>query len=192
MVLSNSHCRIVNGMLFGARACLSPNANARPEGREPSLVVVHGISLPPGEYGGPWIDDLFLNRLDANAHPYFTDIASLHVSAHVLIRRDGTAVQYVPFHRRAWHSGESVFMGECGCNDFSIGIELEGCDTDTYTAGQYQRLAALCRALQREYPAIRRDRIVGHSDVSPGRKTDPGAFFDWSRLMREMDSQDIS
>jgi AmpD protein len=168
--------------LVDARHVLSPNCDDRPADSEISLIVVHGISLPPGEYGGPWIDDLFTNRLDHDAHPYFAGIKDLRVSSHVLIRRDGELVQYVPFTRRAWHAGQSCFRGRQACNDFAIGIELEGQDDVPYADVQYQRLAELITVLRRRFPAIRADSIVGHSDIASGRKTDPGAAFDWPRL----------
>lgn len=165
-----------------ARRLLSPNCDCRPEGCEISLIVVHGISLPPGEYGGPWIDDLFSNRLDAGAHPYFADIADLQVSSHVLIRRDGELVQYVPFSQRAWHAGLSSYQGRDACNDYAVGIELEGQDEEPYEAVQYQRLAELITALRGRFPSIAAEAIVGHCDVAPGRKSDPGQSFDWTRL----------
>lgn len=168
--------------LMNVRHVLSPNCDDRPAGSEISLIVVHGISLPPGEYGGPWIDDLFTNRLDHRAHPYFAEIQGLRVSSHVLIRRDGELVQYVPFIRRAWHAGQSCYRGREACNDYAIGIELEGQDDTPYTDVQYQRLAELVGVLRRRFAAIRADAIVGHSDIAPGRKTDPGAAFDWVRL----------
>jgi AmpD protein len=168
--------------LNDVRRVVSSNCDSRPPGVEVSLIVVHGISLPPGEYGGPWIDRLFTNRLDPDAHPCFRDVAGLRVSAHVLIRRDGELVQYVPFTRRAWHAGPSSFRGCEACNDFSIGIELEGCDEDPYRTIQYVRLAELIQLLRRAYPAVTAENIVGHNDVAPGRKTDPGPAFDWSRL----------
>ncbi len=145
----------------------------------PELIVVHGISLPPGEFGGPWIDALFTNSLPPDAHPYFAQVAPLRVSAHVLVRRDGEIVQYVPFHRRAWHAGASAWRGREHCNDFSVGIELEGTDTRAYEQAQYATLARLVAALCRAYPTLSVDRIVGHSDVAPGRKSDPGIAFDW-------------
>lgn len=163
----------------------SPNFDERPTDCEPSLLVIHNISLPPGEYGGPWIDDLFCDRLDATAHPYFSKIASLSVSSHILIRRDGEIRQYVSFDKRAWHAGKSCFEDRTACNDFSIGIELEGCDDEPYPAVQYQNLVELTTILQQRYPAILADRIVGHSDIAPERKTDPGPAFDWPRY-REM------
>lgn len=161
---------------------LSPNFNERPEGSEIDLLVVHNISLPPGRFGGPWITDLFLNRLDKNAHPYFVDIADNPVSAHALVRRDGSVVQYVPFHCRAWHAGRSEYGGVEACNDYSIGIEMEGDDDTPFTAQQYETLAALTDALLETYPALNRDRITGHSDIAPGRKTDPGRYFVWPRF----------
>lgn len=170
------------GWLDGVSRIPSPNHDERPANAEVSLLVVHAISLPPREYGGEWITDLFMNRLDASAHPYFAEIADLQVSAHLLIRRDGAVVQYVPFSQRAWHAGQSEFQGRERCNDFSIGIELEGCDDDPYTDIQYVRLAAASELLMRRYPRITRDRIVGHCDIAPGRKTDPGPCFDWSRF----------
>jgi len=178
--------QIENGWLTGVRHCVSPHCNPRPEGSDISLLVVHGISLPPGQYGGPWIDDLFLGRLDPAVHPYFAQIAGLEVSAHCLIRRDGELVQYVSFLERAWHAGRSCFAGREACNDFSIGIELEGTDTESYTQAQYEVLAALSRCLMTRYPAITLDRIVGHSDIAPGRKTDPGPAFDWAGFRRRL------
>jgi AmpD protein len=168
--------------LKGVRHVSSPNCDDRPAGCEISLIVVHGISLPPGEYGGGWIDELFTNRLDPNAHPYFAEISHLRVSSHVLIRRDGELVQYVPFDKRAWHAGDSCYGTRKACNDFAIGIELEGQDDEPYEAIQYQRLAELVKLLRSRYPAIGEKDIVGHSDIAPGRKTDPGLAFDWNRL----------
>ncbi len=173
---------IVDGVLRQARWLASPNHDARPAGCSPELLVVHGISLPPGEFGGPWIDRLFTNELPAEAHPAFREIAALRVSSHVLIRRDGELVQYVPFHLRAWHAGVSCWQGRTRCNDFSIGIELEGTDTQAYEPVQYRQLAAVVQALQRAYPAVGRHLPVGHSDIAPGRKTDPGPAFDWQTL----------
>ncbi|MEA2080660.1 MAG: 1,6-anhydro-N-acetylmuramyl-L-alanine amidase AmpD [Pseudomonadota bacterium] len=170
--------------LSDARRVLSPNCDDRPEGCEISLLVVHGVSLPPGEYGGGWIDDFFTNRLDADAHPYFAEIKDLRVSSHVLIRRDGELVQYVPFRGRAWHAGKSCYQARDACNDFSIGIELEGQDDEPYGEIQYRRLAELIQLLRGRFPAIGEKDVVGHSDVAPGRKTDPGPAFDWSRLRR--------
>ncbi|MEQ1440670.1 1,6-anhydro-N-acetylmuramyl-L-alanine amidase AmpD [Fontimonas sp. SYSU GA230001] len=176
------------GWLAGARRVPSPNCDARPDADDISLLVIHGISLPPGRFGGPWIEALFTNRLDAAADPYFAGIAALRVSAHLLIRRDGAVVQFVPFVRRAWHAGVSSFDGRERCNDFSIGIELEGTDERPYTARQYRRLARVIGVLRRHYPRITPQRVVGHSDIAPGRKTDPGPAFDWARLRSLLES----
>ncbi|HET7204517.1 MAG TPA: 1,6-anhydro-N-acetylmuramyl-L-alanine amidase AmpD [Steroidobacteraceae bacterium] len=167
------------GLLPAARQVESPNCDDRPPGMAPELIVVHGISLPPGEFGGPWIDLLFTNRLPRDAHPYFDSIAELRVSSHLLIRRDGELVQYVPFHRRAWHAGPSSWLGRERCNDFSIGIELEGTDHDPYESTQYAMLGRVIAVLCRSYPSLSPDRIAGHSEIAPGRKTDPGLSFDW-------------
>ena len=169
------------GLMQGARYLASPHCDERPAGVAADLLVIHGISLPPGEFGGPWIEHLFLGMLPADAHPYFAGIAALKVSAHLLIRRDGELLQFVPFHRRAWHAGTSSFQGREACNDFSIGVELEGADDVAYAPQQYQRLAEVSAALMQAYPGITSARIVGHSDVAPGRKTDPGPAFDWAR-----------
>lgn len=160
----------------------SPNMDDRPEGAEINLLVIHSISLPPGEYGGNSIEQLFTNSLKANAHPYFPEIHQLEVSAHVLIKRDGSAIQFVPFNRRAWHAGESCYQGNERCNDFSIGIELEGTETDTFENRQYETLVELVKALCKHYPSVTTQRIAGHSDIAPGRKTDPGSGFDWDKL----------
>ena len=160
----------------------SPNCDARPPGCGIDLIVVHGISLPPGKFGGSHIERFFCNRLDPETHDYFRTIAGLRVSAHLLIRRDGSLVQFVALSGRAWHAGESCFEDRTRCNDFSIGIELEGTDCTPYDASQYERLGDVCCVLMRRWPAITADRIVGHSDVAPGRKSDPGPVFDWRRL----------
>jgi AmpD protein len=170
------------GWLEPVRRVPSPNCDARPAGVEPDLIVVHGISLPPGQYGGPWIDQLFTNTLPRSVHPYFEEIADRRVSAHVLIRRSGELTQYVPFHERAWHAGASAYCGRAACNDFSIGIELEGTDDTAYEGTQYAALARLIALLCDTYPALSEERIAGHSDIAPGRKTDPGPAFDWPRL----------
>jgi len=170
------------GWLEGARRMPSPNFDKRPQGCDVELVVVHNISLPPGEFGGPYIDALFTNTLDPRAHSYFADIADLRVSAHLLIERDGRVTQYVPFSRRAWHAGESCFQDRTRCNDFSVGIELEGADDVPFEEMQYQRLAEVIRVLRAEWPGITWERIVGHSDIAPQRKTDPGPAFDWQKL----------
>lgn len=167
--------------LRGVRVVPSPNHDARPEGAAIDMLVIHGISLPPGKFGGQYIDELFTNALKAEAHPYFVEIAGLTVSTHVMINRAGKITQYVPFQRRAWHAGKSEFRGRAGCNDFSIGIELEGCDDQPYTDSQYNTLAGLTRLLCRQWPAITRERIVGHCHIAPDRKTDPGPAFDWQR-----------
>lgn len=173
-----------SGLLIGAIQVASPNCSDRPVGCNIDLLVVHNISLPPGEFGGSYIDALFTNELDPLLHPYFMEIASLKVSCHCLIRRDGSITQYVPFHKRAWHAGCSEFEGREDCNDFSIGIELEGTDWTPFTEIQYQVLARLVALLQAQYPAITLERIVGHSTIAPTRKTDPGPFFDWGLLVK--------
>ncbi|NIR59004.1 MAG: 1,6-anhydro-N-acetylmuramyl-L-alanine amidase AmpD [Gammaproteobacteria bacterium] len=173
-----------SGRLDAARQVPSPNWDARPGDVPIDLIIVHGISLPPGVFGGPWIDAFFTNALDAGAHPYFREIKGLRVSAHLLVRRDGELVQYVPFHGRAWHAGESRYEGRSRCNDFSIGVELEGVDDVAYEEAQYRVLAEVIHALAAAYPAIAPDRVVGHCDVAPGRKSDPGPAFDWARLRR--------
>jgi AmpD protein len=170
----------------GARPCPSPNHDERPPGTTVDLLVIHNISLPPGQFGGPFIEDLFLNRLDADLHPYFHQIAEVRVSAHLLIRRDGSLVQFVPLERRAWHAGVSQFDNRTACNDFSIGIELEGSDDCGFTDAQYDRLVMVARRIMRRFPAITPERIVGHSDIAPGRKTDPGPLFDWARLRKAL------
>lgn len=162
-----------------ARRCPSPNQDARPAGCPVDLLVIHNISLPPDQFGGPWIEDLFLNRLDPDAHPYFASIADLRVSAHLLIRRDGEVVQFVPLSARAWHAGQSCFAGKERCNDYSIGIELEGSDNRPFTAAQYRALTEVTVQIMERYPGITGNRITGHSDIAPGRKTDPGPQFDW-------------
>ncbi len=171
-----------SGLLESARQVASPNCDERPAGCAIDLVIIHAISLPPGEFGGPWVESLFCGRLEADAHPYFRDIHALRVSAHLLIRRDGELVQFVPLHLRAWHAGASRHQGRENCNDFSIGIELEGCDNAPFEDAQYQRLVEVLRSLCAAYPALNGARIVGHSDVAPGRKTDPGPHFDWNRV----------
>ena len=177
------------GWLRRARRLPSPNCDARPDPDDISLLVIHGISLPPGRFGGGWIDRLFTNTLDARAHPYFAQIATLRVSAHLLIDRRGRLTQYVPFARRAWHAGVSSFEGRERCNDFSIGIELEGTDTQPYTRRQYTRLVRCVHAIRARHPRITPARIVGHSDIAPGRKTDPGPAFDWAYLHALLESR---
>lgn len=172
---------ILDHRLSEALQIESPNQDERPDSRAIELLVIHCISLPPEEFAGDYIDDLFCNRLNPDAHAYFAEIHQLKVSAHLLIRRDGSIRQYVPFNRRAWHAGVSCFEGRERCNDFSIGIELEGSINQPYTDEQYQQLAAVTREILAKYPDITLDRITGHSDIAPVRKTDPGPFFDWQR-----------
>lgn len=164
----------------------SPNADERPEDCSVDLLVVHNISLPPGRFGGGYIDDLFLNRLDPTAHPYFAEIADLRVSTHLLIRRDGGLTQFVALDRRAWHAGQSSFCGRSACNDYSVGIELEGTDESPFTEAQYIQLCDVSCAIRAYFPAIGIDRIVGHSDIAPGRKTDPGPCFDWAGFRQRL------
>jgi AmpD protein len=170
------------GLLVGVKQVLSPFFDPRPSGVRPDLVVLHGISLPPGEFGGPWIARLFTGNLPAAAHPEFVERAGLRVSAHLLVRRDGELVQFVSFNDRAWHAGRSSWQGREACNDYSIGIECEGSDEVPYEAAQYASLRDLLPKLLEAYPQITRERIVGHSDVAPGRKTDPGPSFDWAQI----------
>lgn len=170
------------GLLDGVTYRSSPNQDPRPDQQDISGIVIHNISLPPGEFGGGWIDDLFMNQLDPKAHPYFEQIADMTVSAHVLIRRSGQVVQYVPFQQRAWHAGKSSWNGRERCNDFTIGIELEGCDEQYFEAAQYEQLAEVVLLLCEHYCLISKAQIKGHNDISPGRKTDPGPYFDWERL----------
>jgi len=168
------------GLLVPARYTASTHCNPRPDSQLIDMVVIHGISLPPGEFGGDIIENFFCGKLDHTLHPSFADIAALQVSAHLLINRMGQITQFVSFTQRAWHAGVSSFQGKTGCNDFSVGIELEGTDNIPYEKAQYQQLAQCVQALQAAYPLITRDRIVGHSDIAPGRKTDPGPSFDWA------------
>ena len=168
--------------LIGARRALSPNQDARPiPASEINLLVIHSISLPPGSFGGAYIEQFFCNQLDSAAHPYFRDISHLRVSAHLLIYRTGETVQCVSFDQRAWHAGESQYQGRGRCNDFSVGIELEGTDKAPYTDSQYVKLAEVTQRLFRSYPRLLPEKIVGHGDIAPGRKTDPGPSFDWTR-----------
>ncbi len=176
---------IENHRLNIARQVACKNHNERPNS-EISLLVIHNISLPAGQFGGPYIEDLFCNRLDPNADPSFAEIAGLEVSAHLLIRRDGEVVQFVPFDRRAWHAGVSSFQGRTQCNDFSIGIELEGCDDQPFTDLQYDQLIGISKLLLQAYPDITIDRITGHSMIAPERKTDPGPHFDWPRYLNPL------
>ena len=182
---------IQDGWLSEAVHLSSPNFNERPQPIEINLLIIHNISLPPGRFGGGHIQAFFLNQLDANSHAYFKQIRDLQVSAHCLIERSGEVTQFVSFNDRAWHAGKSEFSGVADCNDYSIGIELEGTDNLTYAEIQYLTLADLTAQIMTRYPKITKDRIVGHCDVSPGRKTDPGAAFDWL-LFRELLEKKIS
>jgi len=178
------HIDTQTGLLAEARQQPSPNCDQRPADTTIDLLVIHAISLPEGEFGGPWIDQLFCNELDDSNHDEFSKICDLKVSAHILIRRDGGLVQYVPFHHRAWHAGKSNFEGCERCNDFSIGIELEGCDDQAFESIQYKKLSELTNELIKHYPNITQERITGHSEIAPGRKTDPGPLFDWIEFRR--------
>ncbi len=169
-----------HGWLVDGRRVLSPNFDARPRNAVVDLIVIHNISLPPGEFGGPGIAELFTNRLDPDSHPYYKTIHELRVSAHFLIRRDGEVIQFVSCEARAWHAGESSWDGRQGCNDFSIGVELEGCDEHSFEKRQYTALAELTRAIRARYP-IR--GVMGHADIAPNRKTDPGPYFNWHRYL---------
>ena len=177
-----------DGWLEGVRRVATANFNSRPNG-EVSLLVVHNISLPPGRFGGGYIEQFFCNRLNRDEHPYFNEIADLQVSAHCLIYRDGSLVQFVSFLDRAWHAGRSTFQGRAECNDYSVGVELEGADEIPYTEAQYQALASLTVALMQRYPSLTPERIAGHCDIAPERKTDPGAAFDWHHFRRLLDSR---
>ncbi|MFZ2268773.1 MAG: 1,6-anhydro-N-acetylmuramyl-L-alanine amidase AmpD [Azonexus sp.] len=168
----------VGGWLAGVEWLVSPNFGERPTG-EVALVVIHNISLPPDEFGGDWVEAFFLNQLDPAAHPYFASIAELRVSAHFYVRRDGRVIQFVGCDQRAWHAGNSCWGGRDNCNDYSVGVELEGSDTQPFTAEQYVALWQLLDALREHYPIA---AIAGHSDVAPGRKTDPGPYFDWAAV----------
>ena len=169
------------GWLDGVRHCRSPNFDDRPDNVEIELLVIHGISLPPGQYGTGYIDQLFTNTLDPEEHPYFARLDDLRVSSHLLILRTGEIIQYVPLTKRAWHAGASEFQGRSSCNDFSIGIELEGCDDEPYEDTQYISLLQLTELVMKYWSVITEENIVGHCDIAPGRKTDPGLAFDWHR-----------
>ena len=170
------------GLMQGARHSLCPHRDARPPGSDISLLVLHAISLPPGDFGGPEIEDLFRGRLDPTAHPYFRRLADVRVSAHFLVRRDGELVQFVSVLERAWHAGASSFRGRPHCNDYSVGLELEGDDATPFTDRQYNRACAAIVALRAGLPSLAGAPVVGHSDIAPGRKWDPGQNFDWARL----------
>jgi AmpD protein len=173
---------IHTGLLDEAVYIESPNRDQRPADCRPELIVIHCISLPPGQYGEPWIEKFFCNELPPGEHPYFKEIWQQKVSAHLLIRRDGQIIQFVPFQERAWHAGDSAYCGRTACNDFSIGIELEGIDDGSYEVTQYQRLADVVKCLCKAYPELSDDRVTGHSDIAPGRKKDPGPGFEWKQF----------
>jgi len=173
---------LTSGLVEEARQQPSPNCDSRPEESDIGLIVIHGISLPPGKFGDDYIDQLFCNKLNPEEHPYFKEISGLKVSSHLLVRRDGEVVQYVPLYKRAWHAGVSSYKNRECCNDFSIGIELEGEDETPYADIQYQILSKIIKSLINTYPALNQETIVGHSDIAPGRKTDPGTAFDWELL----------
>lgn len=177
---------IDNGWLQGIKQIVSPFYNDRPTNSAISLLVIHNISLPPNQYGGPYVEQLFTGKLDPNQHPYFKTIYQLHVSSHLFIRRTGEIIQFVSFDKRAWHAGKSIFNGRENCNDFSIGIELEGCDSEPFTEQQYQQLVEVTRLLKKHYPI---EQITGHSDIAPERKTDPGPHFDWKYYMMLLDNK---
>lgn len=179
--ITENDAMIVDGWLQWATHCPSPNFNLRTDKGDISLLIIHNISLPPGEFGGGFVQQFFQNKLQREAHPYFETIAELKVSAHLFIERDGKVTQFVPFDARAWHAGNSSFAGVADCNNYSIGIELEGADDIPYSDAQYQELQKVSRQLLLTYPKLTPERITGHSDVAPGRKTDPGPAFDWQR-----------
>jgi AmpD protein len=169
-------------LVVGVRYAPSSNCDERPTDCSPTLIVIHNISLPPNEFGGPYIEQLFTNQLNSSDHPYFEEVKSHKVSAHVLIRREGELVQFVPFDQRAWHAGESCYQGQEHCNDFAIGIELEGTDYVPYEEVQYSVLATFVDCLRIAYPSLTKENIVGHSDIAPERKTDPGQVFNWDHF----------
>ncbi|MDH3327583.1 MAG: 1,6-anhydro-N-acetylmuramyl-L-alanine amidase AmpD [Gammaproteobacteria bacterium] len=176
----------IKGLLKNAEYIASPNCDDRSPESQANLLIIHNISLPPNEFGGPFITQLFTNTLNESEHPFFEEIAHLRVSSHLLIRRDGNIIQYVPFHKRAWHAGVSCFDNQTGCNDFSIGIELEGTDDIPYETIQYEQLATVTDTLLSTYQDMSAERITGHCDVAPERKTDPGPVFDWKKYRQLM------
>ena len=180
-----SSFQVVDGELKGAQHIPSPNFNQRPEGTDIQLVVIHNISLPPSQFGGGYIEDFFQNKLDWSVHPYFQTIEGMQVSAHLLILRSGKIIQFVNFKDRAWHAGRSSYLALKECNDYSIGIELEGSDDLPFEEEQYQTLVNVVATLQKAYPKIKQ-HIAGHSDIAPGRKTDPGPFFDWVKFRKQL------
>ena len=177
---------IENHLIKNIKYIRSPNFNERSQNSSIKLIVIHAISLPPKEYGGDYVENFFLNKLKISDHEYFKEIKDLKVSSHLYIKRDGEIIQFVPFDKRAWHAGESSFNGEYDCNDFSIGIELEGSDCDNFTDNQYQVLIDVTKQLMNEYPDIKKNSIKGHSDIAPGRKTDPGDKFEWTRYLNKI------
>ena len=182
------HYTLEHGWLQQARQVPSPNCGPRPVSCDAQLLVIHNISLPPGCYGGDCVERFFTNRLNWDEHPYFEEIRGVEVSAHLLVRRTGELLQFVNFDQRAWHAGQSCYQGRDNCNDFSIGIELEGADDDPYTDAQYAALTALTEVLISHYPALSPTRIVGHSDIAPGRKQDPGPHFEWAAYLKSVES----
>lgn len=177
---------IENHLIKNIKYIRSPNFNERSQNSSIKLIVIHAISLPPKEYGGDYVENFFLNKLKISDHEYFKEIKDLKVSSHLYIKRDGEIIQFVPFDKRAWHAGESSFNGEFDCNDFSIGIELEGSDCDNFTDHQYQVLIDVTKQLMNKYPDIKKNSIKGHSDIAPGRKTDPGDKFEWTRYLSKI------
>ena len=177
---------IENHLIKNIKYIRSPNFNERSQNSSIKLIVIHAISLPPKEYGGDYVENFFLNKLKISDHEYFKEIKDLKVSSHLYIKRDGEITQFVPFDKRAWHAGESSFNGEFDCNDFSIGIELEGSDCDNFTDHQYQALIDVTKQLMNEYPDVKKNSIKGHSDIAPGRKTDPGDKFEWNRYLSKI------
>ena len=175
---------IENHLLKKIKFLKSPNFNNRPAEENISLIVIHSISLPPNQYGGSYVEDFFLNNLNISDHESFKEIKDLKVSSHLYIKRNGEIIQFVPFNKRAWHAGDSVFKGVKNCNDFSIGIELEGADDDIFTEEQYNSLASATKEIIKKYPLISNDNITGHSDIAPSRKTDPGNKFEWDKYLK--------
>lgn len=184
--MTNVQINTQTGLIEGCEFKNSPHCDERPNQQDISLLVIHNITLPPGEFNGPYIDQLFMGNLDIAAHPFFEEIKHLKVSPHALICRDGKLIQYVPFNKRAWHAGESEFEGRSNCNDFSIGVELEGTDEQEFTKEQYIVLIDLTNAIRQAYPQINKRKIAGHSDISPGRKTDPGPKFNWGFYLNQL------
>ena len=175
---------IDNHLVKEVKFLKSPNFNNRPAEENINLIVIHSISLPPKQYGGSYVEEFFLNNLNISDHESFKEIKDLKVSSHLYIKRDGEIIQFVPFNKRAWHAGDSVFKGVPNCNDFSIGIELEGADDDIFTEEQYDSLASATKEIIKEYPLISKDNITGHSEIAPNRKTDPGNKFDWEKYLK--------